>query len=258
MGDFLVKSFPTKKSKVEKRIKDEDLIKVVDSTIDPKTEILLNKVSRKLKIIEILGAISAGKEAKVYPGRDLNNNWYAIKIYYTATASHKRAVQKYTFGDPRFQEIKVSNTKQLISIWARKEFKNLLRMYENSVRVPKPILVEENILVMEFIGNNGIRAPLLKELNEDEITEELYLDILNQLQKMVKNAKLVHGDLSEYNIMVNNGLPYIIDVSQAVTIDHENSIELLIRDINNINNFFRQYNIKIIDVSEVLKMLGIK
>lgn len=244
------------KKKVEKRRKDEDLFKVVDSTLSPRTYVLLEEIASKLNIDYYLGAISSGKEAKVYPAKTVDGKYYAVKIYYISTSASKRAIQKYTFGDKRFEDIKVTNTRQLIITWARKEFKNLSIMYESGVNVPKPILVEENILVMDFIGENGNRAPLLKELSEDEITKDLYDEVISQLEIMVNKAKLVHGDLSEYNIMVWDKV-YIIDVSQAISIESENAIDLLIRDIENVNRFFSSKGIEVYPTEDILKRLNI-
>jgi RIO kinase 1 len=244
------------KKKVEKRRKDEDLFKVVDSTLSPRTYVLLEEIASKLNIDYYLGAISSGKEAKVYPAKTVDGKYYAVKIYYISTSASKRAIQKYTFGDKRFEDIKVTNTRQLIITWARKEFKNLSLMYESGVKVPKPILVEENILVMDFIGENGKRAPLLKELSEDEITKDLYDEVISQLEIMANKAKLVHGDLSEYNIMVWDKV-YIIDVSQAISIESENAIDLLIRDIENVNRFFSSKDIEVYPTEDILKRLNI-
>jgi RIO kinase 1 len=244
------------KKKVEKRRKDEDLFKVVDSTLSPRTYVLLEEIASKLNIDYYLGAISSGKEAKVYPAKTVDGKYYAVKIYYISTSASKRAIQKYTFGDKRFEDIKVTNTRQLIITWARKEFKNLSIMYESGVNVPKPILVEENILVMDFIGENGNRAPLLKELSEDEITKDLYDEVISQLEIMANKAKLVHGDLSEYNIMVWDKV-YIIDVSQAISIESENAIDLLIRDIENVNRFFSSKGIEVYPTEDILKRLNI-
>jgi len=244
------------KKKVEKRRKDEDLFKVVDSTLSPRTYVLLEEIASKLNIDYYLGAISSGKEAKVYPAKTVDGKYYAVKIYYVSTSASKRAIQKYTFGDKRFEDIKVTNTRQLIITWARKEFKNLSIMYESGVNVPKPILVEENILVMDFIGENGNRAPLLKELSEDEITKDLYDEVISQLEIMANKAKLVHGDLSEYNIMVWDKV-YIIDVSQAISIESENAIDLLIRDIENVNRFFSSKDIEVYPTEDILKRLNI-
>lgn len=245
-----------KKSKEEKRRKDADLFKVIDSTIDSRTYLLLERIAAKLKIEYYLGAISSGKEAKVYPARTYDGSYYAVKIYYVSTSASKKAIQKYTFGDKRFENLKATNTRKLISIWAKKEFKNLSILYDAGVNVPKPILVEENILIMNFIGENGTRAPLLKELSDEEITKDLYEEIIQQMEIMVTKAKLVHGDLSEYNIIVFDKA-YIIDVSQSISIESENAIELLERDLENVNRFFESKGIEVYDGKEILKRFNI-
>lgn len=109
---------------------------------------------------------------------------------------------------------------------------------------------------MEFIGEDGLRAPLLRELEDNEITQELYEDLIAQIKIMVGKAKLVHGDLSEYNVMVYNGQCYIIDVSQAIPLEHEEAEKLLRRDIENINNFFKSKGINIKPTDELLLELG--
>jgi RIO kinase 1 len=244
-----------RKRKEEKRRKDEDLFKVVDSTIDPRTYLNIIQVSRRLKIKNVFGAISSGKEAKVYPAVTYDGQWIALKIYYVSTAQSKKAIEKYTFGDPRFEGVKVSNTRQLLTVWARKEFGNLEKMYSNDVRVPKPLLVYENVLAMEFIGEDGVRAPLLRELPDEEITKDLYDDVMLQIRNMVLKARLVHGDLSEYNIMVYDGKCYIIDVSQAVTVTHQNANELLLRDIRNVTRFFESKGVEVEDPESVFRDL---
>ena len=96
---------------------------------------------------------------------------------------------------------------------------------------------------MDFIGENGRRAPLLKEitvhLKENlDLAQEIYRQTMENLELTVCKAGLVHADLSEFNIMYYSGQIYIIDVSQAVTLDHPLAREFLDRDIMNINEFF--------------------
>jgi Serine/threonine protein kinase involved in cell cycle control len=240
-----------KVEKEEKRRKDEDLFKVVDSTIDTRTYLNIIKISRRLNLNKILGAISSGKEAKVYPAVTYDGSWVALKIYYVSTAQSKRAIEKYMFSDPRFEGAKATNSRKLLTLWAKKEYGNLDRMYNNGVRVPRPIAVLDNILAMEFIGEEGARAPMLYELPEDEITADLYADVMSQIERMVSRAKLIHGDLSEYNVMVYQGKCYIIDVGQAVPITHENAEELLMRDLKNVSKFFESHGIEVRDPERV-------
>ncbi|MEM4223704.1 MAG: RIO1 family regulatory kinase/ATPase, partial [Metallosphaera sp.] len=161
----------------EKRERDEDLFKTIDSTLDSSTSLAVIQVMRKLNIESILGAIASGKEAKVYPARTRDGKYIALKIYYTSTASHKRAIRRYVSLDGR-AEVRFSSTKEMIYGWARKEFGNLQKMFEAGVRVPKPFLVIKNVLAMEFVGDGLSKAPLLVDL--EEVTQELYDEIIRQ------------------------------------------------------------------------------
>ena len=87
------------------------------------------------------------------------------------------------------------------------------------VRVPTPFKVEGNVLLMEFIGENGEPAPLLREtpLNHPA---RIYDKIAEAVRRLYQNAELVHGDLSEYNIMMEGLQPVLIDFGQAVSVEH--------------------------------------
>ncbi|AWS00510.1 serine protein kinase RIO [Metallosphaera hakonensis JCM 8857 = DSM 7519] len=207
---------------------------------------------RKLNIESVLGAIASGKEARIYPAKLRDGKFIALKIYYTSTASHKRALRRYVSLD-KSADIRFTSTKELIYGWARKEFGNLNRMFQAGVRVPKPYLVIKNVLAMEFIGDEFNKAPLLVDVQE--VTNEMYQDLISQIRTLVTIARLVHGDLSEYNIMVKDEVPYIIDVGQATPLDEEGASELLIRDLYNLTRFFSSRGIEVIPVEELLSSL---
>ena len=111
---------------------------------------------------ELNGVVSSGKEARVYWGTDKEGKDLAVKIYLTSSAEFKKGMLKYIEGDPRFTNIK-RDTRSLIAIWAQKEFRNLKEATEAKVPVPKPVAVKSNVVVMEFIGKEGVSAPSLKE-----------------------------------------------------------------------------------------------
>jgi RIO kinase 1 len=98
--------------------------------------------------------------------------------------------------------------------------------------------VRQNVLVMAFIGHDGDAAPRLKDCEVD-LTEwrQLYLQCALQMRKMLQMCKLVHGDLSEYNMLYDGDL-VIIDVSQSMEWEHPQALEFLKRDCVNVNNFF--------------------
>jgi RIO kinase 1 len=242
----------------EERIKDKDLFEVVDEVFDISTVMTIIELYRRGVIRKISGVISAGKESKVYLGYNKDGAPLAVKIYLTSSAEFRRGRYKYIVGDPRFEGVKIKDTRTLVYLWARKEFRNLSRMYEAGVKVPKPIACLNNVLVMEFLGEDRSRYPLLVEVYRELTREELeaiYKLAIEELEKIVCKAKLIHGDYSEFNIMVKPELDIaIIDVGQAVEIVHPNAIEFLRRDIENINRFFRkEAKIEVASDEEVLK-----
>jgi len=239
-----------KKRKSEKRYFDTDLLETVEEVFDRQTILTLFDLMRSRCIKEIKGVISTGKEARVYWGTDYENREIAIKIYYTLTAEFRRSIWKYLSGDPRYEDLRGLDRRRLIYVWAGKEYSNLKRMIKAGVRVPEPYCRKNNILVMQFLGENGERYPLLKEAYENNMLtkkdlELIYQDVLNQIIIMIEKARLIHADLSEYNIMVKGSTPYIIDVSQAVSIDHVNAIDFLRHDLDTINRFFAEAGVDI-------------
>ncbi|MEM2512284.1 MAG: RIO1 family regulatory kinase/ATPase, partial [Ignisphaera sp.] len=126
------------------------------------------------------------------------------------------------------------------------------------VNAPEPICVYRNVLTMKFIGENGVRAPLLKEVYEvgeleEDVAEEIFKKLIEVVYRLYWNAELVHGDLSEYNVMLFRGEPYIIDVSQAITLNHPNSLSFLYRDVGNLVRFFRdEVGVEVPSVEEIV------
>lgn len=231
-----------------KRRKDSDEFKVVEGVIDPPTLKALYRLLNKGVINAVHGTISTGKEANVYRGEDLDGQPVAIKIYRVSTAETDFMLE-YIVGDPRFRRIK-RRSRALIPQWTLKEYKNLTRYHDAGVRVPKPIAVDRNVLVMEFIGDaKTAAAPLMKTVEVPSPVK-----VFNQLIEMVQigynKAGLVHADLSEYNVLWFKG-PVIIDVSQAVLTTHDNAKRYLIRDIQNLASFFRKLGVEPANPEEI-------
>ena len=136
--------------------------------------------------------------------------------------------------DTRFSRIK-KGTKNLVYLWAKKEFQNISKCYDCGINVVKPIHISKNVLVMEFVGDNGRPE---KNLLESDINENDYKQSLQLVDDLYHKANLVHGDFSEYNIFKTaNGLK-LFDLGSAVDLEHPKANEFLKRDINNITNFF--------------------
>ena len=201
-------------------------------------------------ISEVIGVVKAGKESRLYWGKGRKGEDLAIKIYLTTSAEFKRGMLPYIEGDPRFKRVK-RDTHSLVYVWAQKEFKNLKLAYEAGVKVPKPIAVSRNVLVMEFIGEDGMSAPLLKEA-EVKDPKTVYEKVLENVKKLYR-CGLVHSDLSEYNIMVFDSEVFLFDLSQAVPLEHPMAEEFLMRDIRNLVKFFRKLGLKLPEPESIFK-----
>ncbi len=257
----VIKKSKTKRELI-KRYKDKDLFETVEEVFDSATQLAVYELMRRGIIRKLAGVISAGKEARVYYARGPNNEELAVKIYLTTTAEFRKSIRKYILGDPRFEQIANRGLRHLIYAWARKEYRNLKRMYEAGVRVPKPYAVYRNVIVMEFIGKNMRRAPLLKEVAEEgaldvEEWKRIFEKVIDNMVKMYQKARLVHADLSEYNIMYWNDEPVIIDVGQAVPLNHPYAEEFLMHDVKNIVRFFRSVGVETPSVADlIMKIKG--
>ena len=225
-----------------KRRKDVDEFKVVEGVIDPPTVKTLYKLLSRGTISALHGSISTGKEANVYRAEDEEGKPLAVKIYRMSTAETD-FMMEYIVGDPRFKKVG-RRSRLLIPQWAMKEFKNLHRYHNAGVRVPKPLDIERNVLVMEFIGDmeSNLPAPLIKNI-EIPSPVKVFNEIIGMIETGYTKAGLVHADLSEYNILWL-GKPIVIDVSQAVLIGHDNAKKYLLRDIQNVINYFNKLGVR--------------
>ncbi|MFW6152811.1 MAG: RIO1 family regulatory kinase/ATPase [Halobacteriota archaeon] len=224
-----------------KRVKNTEGFKVESSVFDDATYAALYKLVQDGYLDALGGPISTGKEANVYVALAgprarsvVDDEEVALKVY-RISASDFRDMRDYLEGDPRFRDIR-GDKKAVVLAWTRKEFANLERAKRAGVRVPTPIAVERNALVMELIGEEVDRARRLTEV-EIENPQTAY-EVVAEYMRRLHDAGLVHGDLSEYNILVYEGELVVIDVGQATTVHHPNAEELLRRDCDNVAAFF--------------------
>jgi RIO kinase 1 len=224
------------------REKRSEELEALEQVFDKSTLMVIYHMLDTGKLAKISGAVRSGKEAKIYWGLGPKKKEIAVKIYLTLSAEFKKGRLAYIEGDPRFQRTR-TDTRSLVYTWAQKEFRNLRQAREAGVRVPKPISVEKNVLLMEFIGKNGEPAPLLRE-TVPRNPKRTYGELISHLRLLYQKASLVHGDISEYNIMMWRGHPIIFDVSQAVATEHPMAERLLMRDILNLNHYFRQIGVE--------------
>jgi RIO kinase 1 len=236
--------------KVERREKDADNRKTYDEVFDQATLLVISKLISDRILDTVDYPISTGKEANIFKGTQPDGTQVAIKIYRLATSTFKKFL-KYIDGDRRFKNIKHDH-RSIIYTWAKKEFKNLQRMSENGIPVPKPIAYRKNILIMELIVNNKLPAPEMRMVQIPRPASQLKF-IIKQIKDIYSKSDLVHGDMSEYNILVADKNLVIIDVGQSVIYDHPMANELLIHDIKNILYYFkRNYNVNV-DADKTIK-----
>ena len=187
--------------------------------------------SRGLFDEETLSPVMIGKEANIFRAKS-EKGWVIIKIYRLETCDFNR-MHEYLIVDPRYGSL-TKNRRETIFAWCRREYANLLKARTAGIAVPAVYANRANILVMESIGGQR-PAPQLKDV-EVEDAQRMGDAIIAMLTRLWCDARLSHGDLSRFNILVDRGEPVFIDFSQAVPLDAPNARELLERDAHNLSS----------------------
>ncbi|KAI2805960.1 hypothetical protein RDWZM_009400 [Blomia tropicalis] len=235
-----------------KRIKDKCDRATVEQVLDPRTRMILFKLINRRYIEQINGCISTGKEANVYHATSNDGVDKAVKIYKTSILIFKDR-DKYVSGEFRFRHGYCRhNPRKMVRTWAEKEMRNLCRIYQVGINCPKPQVLRSHILVMDFVGKDGIPAPLLKDVNlSDSKFKQLYLECIIIMRRLFNDCHLVHADLSEFNLLYHDSSIYVIDVSQSVEHDHPFALDFLRKDCVNINDFFTKKNVLTMTTKEL-------
>ncbi len=227
------------------REKDSDALKTYDQVFDRACLLVLQGLINDGVFATLDYPVSTGKEAVVFHATNAAGKGLAVKIYRITNSTFK-TIAVYIQGDPRFKRVKKA-TKPTIFAWAQKEYQNLVRMQDAGVRVPTPSRVQENVLVMEYIGDETQPAPLLRNVRLEN-PQAVLNDLVVNLRAMRK-AQLVHADLSEYNLLFWDGQVVVIDVGQSVPIDHPRAAEWFQRDLANIARYFHRLRVNVTSAS---------
>ena len=244
------------------RVADKSDRATSEQVLDPRTRMILLQMINRNVVSEVNGCLSTGKEANVYHAlsipqesgleTDTTPLHRAIKVYKTSILVFKDR-DRYVTGEYRFRQgYSKSNNRAMVKVWAEKEMRNLKRIYASGIPCPEPVQLRLHVLVMGFLGDKkGIPAPRLKdvELVGSDLETRwklLYLQLLGYMRILYQNCRLVHADLSEYNILYHNDKLWLIDVSQSVEHDHPRSLEFLRMDIKNVNDFFRRKGVDVL------------
>ncbi len=205
------------------------------------SEGLIDSVVRQLK---------SGKEADVYVVR-CGDETCAAKVYKHAHKRSFRQAVDYT------ENRKVRNSRQARAMakgtafgreqqeaaWQSAEVDALYRLAAAGVRVPRPSNFHDGVLLMELVADDrGDAAPRLNDLDfTDAQAREHHATLINEVVRMLC-AGVIHGDLSEFNILLAADGPVIIDLPQAVDAAGNNHApRMLLRDVDNLRNFFGRH-----------------
>lgn len=213
--------------------------KTADLVFDGRTLKALYQFMGRNSIEYIDFPISSGKESVVFKAF-MKGKPVVIKVYKLSTLRFAN-IWKYIEGDYRFARERV-NRSNVVNIWAKKEFTNLKQLRRYKIPSPTPIAFHKNLLLMSYVGTEKSPAPMVKEVNVD--FEKIYGQVVENVVTMYSKAKLVHADLSEYNLLYHRGKAYFVDVGQAVARDHPAADYFLERDIRNMVRFFSSKGVK--------------
>ncbi len=186
----------------------------------------------KARLIDFLGpSIGVGKEADVFEGVTSEEVTVALKFHRLGRTSFRDTKRKREYLAERRHTSWLHQSR----LAAEFEFKALQLMYEAGVSVPKPIHQNRHIIIMEYI--KGVQ---LSDIISLEDPEEFLMSILDNM-RLVYKAGVIHTDLSEYNILIDeDGRDWIIDWPQYILTDHHNAEEILARDIGNVAHYFKR------------------
>ena len=231
--------YPRRKEKKRQMFDSSEAQKAVENVLDDNTMDALLKAADRNLIDRMHGIIESGKESAILLAdtsqKEGGTGLAAVKIYMKRAGAF-REMHQYLRGDKRFRNVK-KDRKAVVDAWAKKEFKNLKKA-SSIVRCPEVYGLQENVLVMEFIGEEFSPYPKLKDVNIENPDQALK-QTLDQMKDLWEEEKIVHGDLSEYNILVEKDELVWIDFSQGVHESHPEALNLLERDVENVVNFFR-------------------
>jgi RIO kinase 1 len=215
-------------------VKSKEDWKVYGNVFSQRSLQLLFKLSSQGYFEELESSISVGKEANIFTATTTDQKRIVAKIYRLENVNFKQ-MYDYLASDPRYTNT-TRNSRIIVFTWTQREYRNLLKARE-VIKVPSPIAFKDNIILMEFIGDEH-PAPELK-IAPPKDPKKFFNKTIDNMRKLFK-AGLIHGDLSSFNILNHHEEPIFIDFSQATTTDANNAQELLRRDIRNICDYFKK------------------
>ena len=225
--------------------------KVFSHVFDEETLRNVNKLQGDGYISNLLGPIGTGKESYVFYSKDFHDRLVAVKIHRHNINAFK-SIPSYI----RLRGRKSGGFIKQINDWAKFEYNFLSKAYNLGINTPEPIRCYENIIVMQFLGTED--DPSKTAVQDKDFDVGKWYNLITSFTTIMAKNGMVHGDLSPYNILDYKGEPFIIDFSQALKFS-SSTMNFLIRDINNINNWFLSLKYqKIKEVNDIIEEIGWK
>jgi RIO kinase 1 len=214
---------------------------------------------------EELGILRSGKEAGCFLVRRSDGDRWCLLIrkdyrkrsdraYNQPVAAGERRIRKDVFMES--VNIRLPSARKAIrkhtavgrqvleSAWASREYATLDRLWSAGASVPFPVERSEHSLHMQYVGTTAAAAPRLADMRLERVDAvQLFERIVIQLQIFAEEG-VVHGDLSAYNILVQHGRPWLIDMPQSVDLGHSMGKELFARDVRNVCLHLRRYGVQ--------------
>lgn len=216
------------------------------------------------KIEKLNGVIGHGKESTVLhaTGRDHEDTpgqEVAIKVFKSDSNMAFKTRDTYNKSKcPSYKFDKPKSKHDSLNKWAERGFKNLKLLRKANINCPDAISLKKHVLVMTFLGTDAQPSPQLREAQLDlERLRDSYEQIVDIMERMYRECGLIHGDLSEYNLLWHNERIFVIDVSQSMSTTHPNANSFLFRDCKNIIDFYSKSGlVDILDERSLFKQVS--
>ena len=215
-------------------------------------------------IADVLRSVKGGKEASVYQcrgGASISSSFAAVKVYRPRSLRNLRNDHLYRQGRPDLDgegriifddrmlhamEKKTQFGKELLhQSWVAYEFTSLQNLFAAGADVPEPFHMANNAILMEYIGTETSAAPALSEIRLERSEARSLLDrVLENIQILLHHER-IHGDLSAYNILYQEGRIALIDFPQVISPRiNRNAYQIFCRDVERVCAYFKQQGVK--------------
>ena len=198
--------------------------------------------------------VGAGKESNIHLGMNDDGEEFIIKFH---------RLGKLDFRATRKSRSFIAEKRHLSPLYesrmsAEREFKALDQLYKAGANVPKPIIQNRHLLVMEIVKGEDLYRIKKSDFGSEEEIASLFNNIILEMKKCVSHG-YIHSDLSEYNIRLNeDDYPVLFDWPQYCDVTEPQAVDMLTRDCQNILNYFeRKFNVKVhYNIDNILELLN--